>query len=213
MSAVKVVAFDCDGVLFDTAESNQAYYNVILNHFDRPAMTPEQFRFVHSHTVEQSLSFLLGDEGVGEELNAFRKTLDYGQFIKCMRMEPYLKTVLAEIQMNLNCKTAVATNRTDSMHRLLAEFGLSNDFDLVVTASDVKRPKPHPDELLKILDHFKLSPRELLYVGDSQLDEQAARSADVPLVAYRNRDLAADYHIESLKELPAILDGAPVASP
>jgi beta-phosphoglucomutase-like phosphatase (HAD superfamily) len=32
-----VVAFDCDGVLFDTEAANWAYYNHILGHFGRPA--------------------------------------------------------------------------------------------------------------------------------------------------------------------------------
>jgi len=38
MLNVSVVAFDCDGVLFDTLEANRHYYNHILEHFDRPAM-------------------------------------------------------------------------------------------------------------------------------------------------------------------------------
>ncbi len=31
--AVKVVAFDCDGVMFDSAAANQAYYNQVLRQF------------------------------------------------------------------------------------------------------------------------------------------------------------------------------------
>ena len=36
MKNIKVVAFDCDGVMFDTTKANIAYYNQILDHFDRP---------------------------------------------------------------------------------------------------------------------------------------------------------------------------------
>ena len=52
----KVVAFDCDGVLFDTEQANRVYYSNILQHFGRPAVTDEQFVFVHMHTVFESLA-------------------------------------------------------------------------------------------------------------------------------------------------------------
>jgi phosphoglycolate phosphatase len=76
----------------------------------------------------------------------------------------------------------------------------------VVTSSDVERPKPHPDVLLKILDCLELVPDQTIYVGDSKLDELAAEAAGIRLIAYRNRDLASDYHINALKDLEALLD-------
>ena len=91
------------------------------------------------------------------------------------------------------------------MDRLLAEFNLDGYFDLVVTSSDVKRPKPHPDVLLKISDHFNIPPDQVIYIGDSRLDELAARTAGMPLVAYRNPELSAEYYINSLNEIEGIL--------
>ncbi|MBW1841164.1 MAG: hypothetical protein JRI75_05165, partial [Deltaproteobacteria bacterium] len=52
MKDIVVVAFDCDGVMFDTTRANMAYYNRILNHFGKPDMTPEQFSFAHMHTAD-----------------------------------------------------------------------------------------------------------------------------------------------------------------
>jgi phosphoglycolate phosphatase-like HAD superfamily hydrolase len=47
----------------------------------------------------------------------------------------------------------------------------------------------------------------VLYVGDSKVDETAAKAAQVPLVAYDNKSLsAAEYHIRSLKEIEGILE-------
>jgi FMN phosphatase YigB (HAD superfamily) len=42
-------------------------------------------------------------------------------------------------------------------------------------------------------------------VGDSVLDEMAARAAGISLVAFNNKDLSADYHITNLKELEEML--------
>ena len=48
---IKLVAFDCDGVLFDSRQANIAFYNDILARFEQPRMDLEAEDFVHSHTV------------------------------------------------------------------------------------------------------------------------------------------------------------------
>jgi len=102
-------------------------------------------------------------------------------------------------------KTAIATNRTNTMPHVLKAHGLENEFDLVVTAMDVRRPKPDPEMLINILTHFHIAPDEVIYVGDSELDEQAAKAAGIPLVAFGNHRLFAEYHIGTFQELGALL--------
>jgi len=201
---IELVAFDCDGVLFDTAQANRFYYSHILQHFGRPVLTEEQFRFVHMHTLNESLAYLLPDKNTLEAAHDFRKTMDYRKYLSCLTVEPQLVALLEKLRPRI--KTAIATNRTDTMEQLLAEFDLDGYFDLVVTSSDVKQPKPHPEALLKILEHFGLASHQVIYIGDSQVDELAARAAKMPLVAYRNRELATEYHIDSLGELEELLD-------
>ncbi len=62
MKRIRVVAFDCDGVMFDTETVNKAYYNQILQHVNKPALTPEQFAFVHMHTTDEAISYLFPDK-------------------------------------------------------------------------------------------------------------------------------------------------------
>ena len=204
MKNVKLVAFDCDGVLFDTAEANRMYYSDILQHFGRPAVTDEQFHFVHMHTVAQSMAYLFPEDDLLAAAHKFRKTMDYRKYLKYHIVEPKLVPLLQKLRPQI--KTAIATNRTDTMEKLLAEFNLDGYFDLVITTSDVKHPKPHPEPLLMILNHFGLTAEQAIYIGDSQVDEQAARAAAIPLVAYRNRALTAQYYIDSLAELEELLD-------
>ena len=54
-------------------------------------------------------------------------------------------------------------------------------FRTVITMDDVKRKKPHPDGLLKILG--LRDPATALYVGDNVDDALAARDAHVPFMA------------------------------
>ncbi len=204
MNDIKVIVFDCDGVMFDTVDANRAYYDQILAHFGKPAMTPEQFAYAHMHTVNESIAKLFEDEAAIESAHAYRQQANYEAFIPYMKIEPYLRPLLEKLRA-AGYHTAIATNRTDSMAWVLTEFDLGDYFDLVLTALDVKHPKPSPDQLLRVLEHFEVSAGQVLYVGDSLVDELAAKAAGVPLIAYDNPDLSADFHISSLKETESIL--------
>lgn len=199
----KVIAFDCDGVMFDSRKANQAYYNRLLHHVGLPDMTPEQAAYSHMQTVEAALSRLIPDPAARKKIDAFRKQMGYLPFLKLMEIEPGLVPLLQKLRPAY--KTAVATNRTDTMARVLEEHHIGHLFDLVVCANDVPSPKPHPDMLIKVVDDFSVMPDDVLYVGDSELDEKAATAAGVVFVAYRNRNLRADYHITHLKEIEQLL--------
>ena len=83
-------------------------------------------------------------------------------------------------------------------------------FRNVITMDDVKRKKPHPDGLLKILG--SRNPATALYVGDNVDDALAARDAHVPFMAilpagtYEYRKRAARFRdLGALALLPGIL--------
>lgn len=204
MEQVKVVIFDCDGVMFDSKKANEAYYNHILEHFGKPQMDSEQSEYVHTHTAEQSVVYLFRDDPQLEQALAYRRQINYFPFIPMMQMEPYLKGFLDYLRPTY--KTAISTNRSDTMGRVLEHHGLEGCFDIVVSSLDVKRPKPDPESLIRILDHFGLSPEQAIYIGDSEIDELAAKAAAIPLVAYKNRSLSAAYHVEHFKEIEVLLE-------
>jgi HAD superfamily hydrolase (TIGR01509 family) len=199
----RVVAFDCDGVMFDSREANRAYYNQVLAHFHLPAMTREQLAYAHMHTVDESLAHLIEDPAIRDAAHVYRRQIGYQPFLKFMQMEPGLVPLLNRLRPHF--KTAVATNRTDTMARVLKDNHIDHLFDLVVCALDVRFPKPHPEALNKVTAHFAVEPGQVLYVGDSQVDETAAKAAGISFVAYRNPALTADYHVRQLAEIPGLL--------
>ena len=200
---LKVVAFDCDGVMFDSSHSNRAYYDHILQHFGRAPMTDQQFAFAHMHTVNEALAHLFDDPETLTQVWQYCRQLSYMPFIRHMVIEPHLKAVLARLRPTYN--TAIATNRTNTMAHVLEVHGLTTYFDKVVTASDVQHAKPDPEQLLVILDHFKIGPPQMLYVGDSELDAMAAERSGVPFVAFGNPSLKAQAHIQNLNQLMSLL--------
>ena len=199
----KVIAFDCDGVMFDTKKANVAYYNSILDFVKMPPMTAEQAQYAHMHTVDEALDHLIKAPDIRSKVEKYRQQMNYLPFMKLMVIEPYLKQLLDTIRPVYS--TAIATNRTDTIRRVLLDHDLTDSFDIVVSALDVKHPKPFPDQLLKIKMHFGIKTSQMLYIGDSNLDELAAKGAQVPFVAFNNSQLAADYHIRNLKEIESIL--------
>lgn len=197
--SIKLLILDCDGVMFDTSEANRTYYNRLLLAVGLPEITDEQFAFAQMHTVFESVDYLFKTPKLIEQAHQLRQQMSYASVIKEMRIEPSLKAVLKTVQPEL--KTAVATNRTDTMNRVLEEHGLTHFFDLVVTAMDVKRAKPHPDMLQKAMRHFEMNSSQSLFVGDSLVDQQAAEAADMMFAAFGNRVLTADLHVDRLDSL------------
>ncbi|CAN2039993.1 HAD family hydrolase [Candidatus Magnetomoraceae bacterium gMMP-15] len=204
MYNIEIVIFDCDGVMFDTKETNRIYYNSILNHCGLPDMNKEQLTYVHANTVDKSLLYLFGRNSLLKKAHDYRNQIDYKNFIKYMKLEPTLKPLLTYLRPAY--KIAIATNRSDTMPIVMKKFDLNGYFDMVVTSLDVENPKPGPDQLLAILENFKLNPQDAIYIGDSQVDEIAAKRSDIPLIAYKNPSLNAAFHINSLQEIRDILN-------
>jgi len=202
-SFLQVIVFDCDGVLFDSKEANHLFYNHILAYVDQPPVRPDQREYIHMHPVRESLGFLLGDGPCFERAWAYAQQIDFSEFNTHLRCEPGLVETLERIKVTF--KTALATNRTVSTHELLRHYHLDKYFDLVVSASDVQFPKPHPETMERILTSFDVSAAEVLFIGDSTVDEALAKATGVIFAAYKNPKLKAHLHIDHFHQLGALL--------
>ncbi len=202
-NGISIVIFDCDGVMFDSRAANEAYYNKILERFGMPLLTQDDTDIVHMYTGEDSVNHLFRNSPRLAEAQQYRKQIDYDQFIPLMAMEPHLEEVLGALRDQY--RLAVATNRRSSIHTILNLFDLKQYFDLVVCSLDVEIPKPHPEIVFKIFNHFKAAPSEAIYIGDMPLDQAVAREAGISFVAYKNPSLQAEYHVSDLREIVRIL--------
>jgi phosphoglycolate phosphatase len=200
---LKVVAFDCDGVLFDSRASNIAFYNHVLEHFNRPPMNDAAIDYIHAHTVYESLAYIFPNHPHLDEVSQFCRSMDYMQFIPRMRREDYLIEFLQFLRPQFG--TAVATNRTSTTSAVFEHHKLTDFFDIIISAQDVTHPKPHPESFLKIFHYFGIEPGEALYFGDSSVDQEFARNSGVQLVAFRNPQLEADYYLDSFAQGPDLI--------
>lgn len=204
ISKIKAVVFDCDGVMFDTALANRKYYDEVLIFFNKPVLNEEQFINVHMMTVKEAIQYLFSElndlSGVYECLSH----IGYHKFIDYMVMEDGLKELLSRLKAGGYIR-GVATNRTNTMEKVLEDFHLKDCFEVVVTAATVKNPKPDPEQLLLIMSKYHLTPHEILFIGDSEYDRQAAVAAKVWFAAFKNPGLKADVNVVSMDEIAGIL--------
>lgn len=208
---LKLIVFDCDGVMFDSKFANREYYNQLLTHFHRPAMSEAELDYVHIHNVMDSVRHIFRHypEQDLKEVTAYRMALDYTPFLSHMRMEPDLIEFLE--QSRSRYKLAISTNRTNTMLPILRMFHLEDYFEKVMTAENARRPKPAPDALLEILDYFDCRTDEAIYIGDSIIDREHTINCGMRLIGFRNSALAAEYHVTSFMEiltLPPFVEGA-----
>jgi len=182
----KAVIYDCDGVMFDSFEANLAFYQRVMAMMGRAPLErsdAELMRILHTYANREVLGYFFPDRGEWEEAVRCAGQIDYRDLIPLMVMEEGFRETLDALQGRV--ELAVCTNRSTSMDTVLASFDLTRYFGLVMTAAKVSNPKPHPEPLLKVLEHFGIEPRQALFVGDSAVDRMAAEAAGVPFVAYR----------------------------
>lgn len=203
--AYKVVIYDCDGVILDSIESNYIFYNRIMDGLGRPHIDrfcQESERVLHTYSYLDVIEHFFGSDPRKEEALNIGRTIRYRELMPYMKREDGLLETLQQLKGHV--ELAVCTNRAASMEMIIEDFGLEGFFSFIMTAGKVENPKPHPEPLLKILEHYRISPQEALFVGDSDVDRLAAEAADVPFVAYKSR-IPALYQIEEHTQLLQVL--------
>jgi HAD superfamily hydrolase (TIGR01509 family) len=153
--------------------------------------------------VRDSLVYLIGNGPDFERAWRYTQGIDFREFNSHLRCEPGLEEILELAGSRYH--TALVTNRTVSTRDVLALYDLEKYFEFVVSASDVRYPNPHPELMERVFSTFNASPEEVLYIGDSRVDEGLALATGIYFVAYKNPELRAHIHIQHFDELHPLL--------
>ena len=204
MKQVKMVIYDCDGVIFDSEKANLEYYSYIFKKFNLPQISSqniEHMRVLHTYSNDEVFKYFVKDKKLQKDIIIFSKTVDYSIFYKYMKLEKdFFKC--CEILKKKNLKIGVATNRSISFAGIMQFFHLNKFLDDYVTTLDVKRPKPYPDMLNLILEKNNLKPFEAIFVGDSLIDYKAATLSGIKFIGYKikvKNELCIENHLELIK--------------
>jgi phosphoglycolate phosphatase len=201
--AIKAVIYDFDGVIVDSRDANLFYYNRLLQKFGLPGVPAKHWEVIQTLTSREVIDVLFPDPALAEAAKEVEKTMANDAIIPLIKREPHIRETLEVLRRG--CRTAIATNRGKSLPLVLEFHQLTSYFDLTISSAQVRHHKPHPECLELILQHFKLIPSEVLYVGDAAIDAHLAEAAGVPFVAYKNPGLQAWAHITDHREILEVL--------
>ena len=186
--AVKAIAIDLDGTMLDTVEDLAIAVNHTLGELKLPALDLELVRtFVGkgiANLVSRSMTAVTGREPDGEILA--RALPIYEAHYE--RVNGETTTIYPGVREGLECLAAEGfplaciTNKSKRFTGpLLERIGFARYFSLVVCGDSLARRKPDPLPLTHAAEHFGVAPRDMLMIGDSVNDAQAARAAGCPV--------------------------------
>ena len=76
----------------------------------------------------------------------------------------------------------VSTKFRFRIETVLERDGALNTVEVIIGGEDVTHHKPHPESLLKATDRLGLPVDRCVYLGDSEVDASAAKSAGIPFM-------------------------------
>ena len=196
--------FDADGVLFDSSDSNTAYYNAIFARIGEPPMSPEEEKAGVFMSAPQVFELrAAGNRQRIERMREVARAMDSTPFFNLLRPHPELRAFLLDLKRRH--RIALATNRSATIPAIIDYLGLGGLFDAVASARDKVRPKPAPDILELCLARTAVAAGRAVYVGDSETDRIAAEAAGTHFIGVGERATHVN-QIRLLDELPRELE-------
>ena len=140
----------------------------------------------------------MGGDHLLPELSGIKKESEEGKKISERRGQIYEKEFSGKIQPFPGVKelirlfrdqglklSIVTSGKKKDLQKVLSLLDMEEDLDAIVTSDDVEHSKPDPDLVLAGQKKLGLSSGEILMLGDTPYDIQAAQAASVRTVAFR----------------------------
>lgn len=221
--------FDLDGTLIDTIPDLAAAVDGTLARLNRAAAGPDHVRLWIGNGMDNLLIRALrhaddGDEPADDLLDQARthfKAIYGANYAVDSCLYDGVAQTLEQLA-SAGIAMGIVTNKPEQfVAPLLAHVGIERFFSAIVGGDTVSPRKPDPAPLYYALEQMKRSREDVVFVGDSVSDITAARRAGFPVIClsygYNHgrdiRDDDPDAVIDSLAELPALLDPVPGEQP
>jgi len=188
---LKLLVFDLDGTLIDSAQDLCNSVNATLEKFNRPHLSDELIAaYIGNGALTLVRRAFAADDGVepGEDLlaEAYKYFLDYYREHKLDYTYAY-EGVLEALdalhkvhdQFGVAPRSmAVLTNKPVRPAQAICEaLGLAPYFLSIYGGNSFATKKPDPEGLLALMKEADATPEETVMIGDSQVDVQTARNA------------------------------------
>jgi phosphoglycolate phosphatase len=208
---IRLVIFDLDGTLVDTARDITAALNHAIKPYAAKALSVSETIELIGEGTARLIENALGEANAAHKAGVIERFLKYysEHLLDYSRPYPHVRETLEGLK---GIKKAVVSNKTEGLsRRLLIELGLFSYFEMVVGEETLNEKKPSPEPMLYVLRNSGISVDEAIAVGDSNYDIEAGKAAGIWTVAvtygYRPKEtlLNADGMIDDIGELIPLL--------
>ena len=189
----KVIIFDLDGTLLDTLVDLKNAVNYALSFFDYPKRTLNQVRRDIGNGVakliERSIPNGLLNENYAKCLDLFKEHYSKNYMCNTHAYNGMYDTIvhLKEVGYIIS----VATNKIIEIAKALIDREFPGQFEMIQGDAEGIKKKPNSNMIDNIMDYYQVSKDEVIYIGDTNVDEETALNAgvDYALVTYGYRTL------------------------
>jgi len=164
---LKAVMFDWDGTLYDSVIPTYESYLVVMDAFDLPQVTLDEFREQsrpNYHDYYLHLGIREDEWAAADEtwMNCYASHKK-----NCVLYEGTARALRELKEMNLKLGL-VSSGSRERVTREISEQGVESHFDAMSFGDDVgfEHGKPAPETLLMAIEHTRVAASEVLYVGD-----------------------------------------------
>ncbi|MDR1373637.1 MAG: HAD family hydrolase [Treponema sp.] len=214
----RCVIFDLDGTLVDTIDDIAGAMNSSLAAHAFPTLSPEDFTEKVGWGIRKlaylALPAACRDDKTVEAVSSEAIRIYTKQPVVHSRPYPGIPELTAELKRR-KIKTAVLTNKPDPVARLVVDSIFPpGSFDLIYGDLPGRPRKPDPAAAWEMLMKLDATPRETIFVGDSEVDIETARAASCHALGvswgFRDREMlrraGADRIIDNPEELLTFID-------
>jgi phosphoglycolate phosphatase len=216
---IKTVILDFDGTLASSLEGIWTCMCETLLHYNFAEPTLDEVRQTIGLTLEESMHRLTEgrcEEPLTSEMVKHYRALHTTKAAPLTHLFDGAIPTLTELRRR-NIFTILVSNKGRSgLHQLLTQLKISAYFDIVLSVEDTPYRKPdarlYTDHIASLLPQTPDS--QTLVVGDTETDILFAKNANLlscwATYGYGNTErckaLAPDFELQSLTDLPALLD-------
>jgi phosphoglycolate phosphatase len=177
----KAVLFDLDGTLLDTIEDLADSTNAVLKKSGYPEHSVEKYKQFVGNGIRMLVSRALPTEKREDDLIDAYTAAMCEEYSKRWHMKTKPYEGIPELLDSLSSRTikmAILSNKADEFTQAIVKKFLANwTFQAVFGERPNLPKKPDPKGALEIAGLMKLSPKEILYLGDSGTDMETASAA------------------------------------
>lgn len=184
----EVLLFDLDGTLVDSATDLHRAMNMSLNALQLPTVTEAQVRvWVGKGTAlfcQSTLQHLTGKVDPAQQQQLLDTFLKIYNADPCVETQPF-DGILEFLEWGLAQKKTMicVTNKPEAPARAIVDhLGMTHYFADVIGGDRFEERKPHPRQLLYCVEQYAQSKDQVLMIGDSSNDVEAARRAGIDCV-------------------------------